>query len=49
MKFQEPKYWCKIAYYELSTRVGEMYNADQIYQEIHIDGFTNPSGNNNNR
>ena len=32
--------WCQVAYYELNTRVGEMFHA--YGDTIHIDGFTNP-------
>ncbi len=39
--------WCSIAYYELNSRVGEVYHAHN--REVIIDGFTNPSTQNNNR
>ncbi len=42
-----PKYWCSIAYYELNSRVGEMFQA--VSPKIFVDGFTNPSMHNNNR
>ena len=44
---QEPTFWCSIAYYELNSRVGEVYHAHST--NIFVDGFTNPSGHNNTR
>jgi len=45
--YVEPTYWCSIAYYELNSRVGEVYHAKD--HSINVDGFTNPSMKNNNR
>ena len=45
--YQEPQYWCSIAYYELNSRVGEVYHA--VNHNVYVDGFTNPSVHNNNR
>lgn len=38
---EEPRDWCRISYYEMSTRVGEQYRATQ--SQVIIDGFTHPS------
>ena len=45
--YKEPLYWSSIAYYELNSRVGEVYHANN--HSVIIDGFTNPSNKNNNR
>jgi MAD (mothers against decapentaplegic) family protein 1 len=41
--FQEPDYWASIAYYELNSRVGEVYHCNS--STVTVDGFTNPSNN----
>lgn len=43
--FSEPSSWCSIGYYELNSRVGEMFNATS--NSVTIDGFTDPSNNTN--
>jgi len=45
--YEETPFWCSIAYYELNSRVGEVYHAQA--STIYVDGFTNPSVHNNNR
>jgi len=39
--FHKPEYWCSIAYYELNSRVGELFRV--VSQTVTIDGFTDPS------
>ena len=43
VQYQEPTYWCNIAYYELNSRVGEIFNS--TVPSIVVDGFTDPSNN----
>ena len=39
--YTEPQFWCHVSYYELSTRVGELFRASQY--TVAVDGFTDPS------
>ena len=45
--YVEPQHWCSIAYYELNSRVGEVYHAkskgEKEPSDVYVDGFTNPS------
>ncbi|CAH0393705.1 unnamed protein product [Bemisia tabaci] len=43
--YQEPVYWASIAYYELNSRVGEVFHCQDY--SIKVDGFTNPNNNHN--
>uniref|UniRef100_A0A5S6QIB1 Mothers against decapentaplegic homolog n=1 Tax=Trichuris muris TaxID=70415 RepID=A0A5S6QIB1_TRIMR len=39
--YQEPEFWCSIAYYELNSRIGELFKVRS--HTVVIDGFTDPS------
>ncbi|KRZ16659.1 Protein mothers against dpp [Trichinella zimbabwensis] len=39
--YQEPDFWCSIAYYELNSRIGELFKVRS--HTVVIDGFTDPS------
>ncbi|KAL3269704.1 hypothetical protein HHI36_008764 [Cryptolaemus montrouzieri] len=41
--YQEQPYWASIAYYELNSRVGEVFHCHST--TVIVDGFTNPSNN----
>ena len=41
VQYTEPTYWCQISYYEMNTRVGELFNA--ATPSLTVDGFTDPS------
>ncbi len=42
--YQEPDYWCSVAYYELNSRVGEIFKIPSSpTMTFTIDGFTDPS------
>ncbi|XP_076368860.1 protein mothers against dpp-like isoform X5 [Tachypleus tridentatus] len=43
--YSEPQYWCSVAYYELNSRVGEVFHTH--HHSVIVDGFTDPSNNNN--
>ena len=45
--YAEQEQWCRIAYYELDKRVGDLYHTNQ--PDIWVDGFTHPSGSVTNR
>lgn len=40
---QEQPYWASIAYYELNSRVGEVFHCQSPL--VVVDGFTNPNNN----
>ena len=41
VSYQEPQYWATISYYELNSRVGEVFNCQSPH--IIVDGFTHPN------
>ena len=41
VQYTEPAYWCQISYYEMNTRVGEIFHAAR--PSLTVDGFTDPS------
>ena len=41
VQYQEPPFWCSVAYYELNNRVGEVFRASSNH--VVVDGFTDPS------
>ena len=38
--YQEPLNWCSIVYYELNTRIGEVFSSTS--NDIFVDGYTSP-------
>lgn len=47
--YVEPEYWANVAYYELNSRVGELFRCSTNSYELVIDGYTHPSCNTSNR
>lgn len=39
--YPEPDFWCSLGYYELNSRVGELFKIRK--SEVIVDGFTDPS------
>lgn len=42
MQLAPIQYWCNIAYYELNSRVGEIFHLKSNCTDGYVDGFTNP-------
>ncbi|VDN04774.1 unnamed protein product [Thelazia callipaeda] len=42
--YPEPNFWCSLGYYELNSRVGELFKVKNF--EVVVDGFTDPSNSN---
>lgn len=40
VNYKEPEFWCQINYYELNTRVGDVFRAGR--SSLTVDGFTDP-------
>lgn len=47
--YVEPEYWANVAYYELNSRVGELFRCNKNSLSLIVDGFTLPSCNTSNR
>ena len=45
VEYQESSKWCTVSYYELNTRVGEIFHSNS--NSFCIDGFTNTMANEN--
>lgn len=41
--YVEQEYWCSVAYYELNSRVGEIFKVRSKSHTVIVDGFTDPS------
>ena len=41
VQLEKSQYWCSIAYYEISSRIGEIYHARS--NNIRVDGYTDPA------
>lgn len=47
--YVEPEYWANVAYYELNSRVGELFRCNTNSYSLIVDGFTHPSCTTSNR
>lgn len=47
--YVEPEHWANVAYYELNSRVGELFRCNTNSYSLIVDGFTHPSCNTSNR